>query len=114
MSSKSYAMSCATVSSSHSTPVAISSTARGVFAGDPVFLPSVSSLAAPSGAGVSEAPGKLKPLTWVNSLGHLGDAPELSNMHMEAGDYVVWSNHSKSGEFEHNMLWLVAKFPDLQ
>ena len=106
-------MSHVTASSLHSTPVTVSSTARGVFAGDPVFLPSVSSLAAPSGAGVSEAPAKLKPMTWVNSLGHLGDAPELSSMHVEAGDYVVWSNHSKSGEFEHNMLWLVAKFPDL-
>jgi hypothetical protein len=109
-----YVMSRPTTSFSHSTPVAIGSTARGVFARDPMFLSSASSLAAPSGAVASEAPAKLKPMTWVDSLGNLGDAPELSDMHMGTGDYVAWSNHSNSGEFEHNMLWLIAKFPDLQ
>jgi hypothetical protein len=109
-----YVMLRPTTSFSHSTPVAVGSMARGVFAGDPMFLSAASSLAASSGAVASEALAKLKPMTWVDSLGNLGDAPELSDVHMGTGDYVAWSDHSKSGEFKHNMLWSIAKFPDLQ
>lgn len=92
----------------HGVPVTVSSTVRGIYARDPLRSSSLhcslvgeSSSTATTSVAVGDECTPLRPLTWADAQGTIGEAPPPSLGvgvgYLDASDYEAWSQRCKHG-----------------